>query len=311
MEQHGTSKYFNILQIKWNNMKQVWVVALLLLPMVFATNIITSSETSIELQVSTASIHTNILLTSDAIGNLTLILSPNSQDVEISINGGIASCLIQSEFARCGSLPAGAYNINVTYETDYPIATVGENTLFRYTDKLPYPSLRQQVTLTLPVGYIIPREKGKNEDFYVSPKTKDVYSDGQRIILEWQQKGQELPVSVLAKRVIGPPFGWIAATAVLIILTAMFVAWFILLQRREKTRSKPAKKKQVIVTLIDKEQQVVEFLKQNGEVWQKQIQQSTGFSKAKVSRILRSLEERGVISKTIYGNTNKIALKKQ
>jgi uncharacterized membrane protein len=293
-------------------MKQVWVVALLLVPMVFATNIINSSETRIDLQGSTASIHTNILLISEAIGNLTLILSPNSKNVEISINGGLTSCLLQVEFARCGSLPAGAYNINVTYETDYPIATVGENTLFRYTDKLPYPSLSQQVTLTLPVGYIVPREKGKDEDFYVSPKTKDVYSDGQRIILEWQQKGQELPVSVLAKRVIGPPFGWIAATAVLVILTAMFVAWFILSQRRQRApKVKAQKKKQVIVTLIDKEQQVVEFLKLNGEVWQKQIQQSTGFSKAKVSRILRNLEERGVISKTIYGNTNKIALKKQ
>lgn len=293
-------------------MKQVWMVALLLVPMVFAANVITSSETSIDLQESTAFIHSSMLLSSDAIGNLTLILSPNSQDVEISINGALASCLIQAEFARCGSLPAGAYNINVTYVTDYPIATVGENTLFRYTDKLPYPSLSQQVTLTLPVGYIIPREKGKDEDFYVSPKTRDVYSDGQRIILEWEQKGQELPVSVLAKRVIGPPFGWIAATVVLVILTAMIVTWVILSQRREKTKSKPAKRKQVVVpALIDKEQQVVEFLKQNGEVWQKQIQQSTGFSKAKVSRILRSLEERGVITKTIYGNTNKITLKKQ
>jgi uncharacterized membrane protein len=66
----------------------------------------------------------------------------------------------------------------------------------------------------------------------------------------------------------------------------------------------------IVPTLIDKEQQVVDFLKQNGEVWQKQIQQATSFSKAKVSRILRNLEERGVVTKTIYGNTNKISLKK-
>lgn len=291
-------------------MKQ-WVVALLLVPMVFASNVINSSETKIEMEGSTAYVHSNILLTSDAIGNLTLILSPSPGDVEITINGGETSCLIQAEFARCGSLPAGAYNVNISYETDYPIATVGENTLFRYTDKLPYPALEQQITLTLPVGYIIPRERGKDESFYISPKPKEVYSDGQRIILNWEQKGQELPISVIARKVIGPPVGWIASTGVFVILTAMGVAWFILSQRQRSPKSKPAKKKAVIVpTLIDKEQQVVDFLKQNGEVWQKQIQQTTSFSKAKVSRIIRNLEERGVITKTIYGNTNKIALKK-
>src|SRR5574342_444528 len=292
-------------------MKQVWVVALLLVPMVFASNVINSSETRIELEDSTAYVKSNILLTSDSIGNLTLILSPSPRDVEILINGGETSCLIQAEFARCGSLQAGSYNLNISYETDYPIATVGENTLFRYTDKLPYQALAQQVTLTLPVGYIIPRERGKDESFYISPKPKEVYSDGQRIILNWEQKGQELPISVIARKVIGPPVGWIASTGALVIITAMGVAWFVLSRRQTTPKTKPPKKKAVVVpTLIDKEQQVVDFLKQNGEVWQKQIQQATNFSKAKVSRILRNLEERGVITKTIYGNTNKISLKK-
>jgi uncharacterized membrane protein len=291
-------------------MKQVWVVALLLVPMVFASNVINSSETRIEMEGSAAYVHSNILLTSDSIGNLTLILSPNPRDVEIIINGGETGCLIQAEFARCGSLPAGAYNVNISYETEYPIAFVGENTVFRYTDKLPYPALEQEITLTLPVGYIIPREKGKDESFYISPKPEEVYSDGQRIILSWSQKGQELPISVIARRVIGPPFGWIAATGVFVMLTAMGVAWFILSNRRARVSKPKQKKKMIVPTLIDKEQQVVDFLKQNGEVWQKQIQQATSFSKAKVSRILRNLEERGVVTKTIYGNTNKISLKK-
>ncbi|MEM3154169.1 MAG: winged helix-turn-helix transcriptional regulator [Candidatus Woesearchaeota archaeon] len=290
-------------------MKQ-WVVALLLVPMVFATNVINTSETRIDLEGSTAVVHSNILLMSDSIGNLTLILSPNPYDVEIFINGARVDCLIQAEFARCGSLPAGAYNVNVTYETSYPIATVGENTLFRYTDKLPYPALSQEVTLALPVGYIIPRERGKDESFYISPKPAEVYSDGQRIILSWMQAGQELSVSVIARRVVGPPVGWIAATGVLVLLTAVGFAWFVLSQKKVKAVKQKQKKKVIVPSLIDKEQQVVDFLKQNGEVWQKQIQQATGFSKAKVSRILRNLEERGVVQKTIYGNTNKISLKK-
>jgi uncharacterized membrane protein len=44
-------------------------------------------------------------------------------------------------------------------------------------------------------------------------------------------------------------------------------------------------------------------------LWQKQIQNSTGFSKAKVSRLVRNLESRGLVKKIPFGNTNKIRLR--
>ncbi len=289
-------------------MKQEWVVALLLLPMLAAAANISTSETDIALEGNTAFIKTSMVLHSEEeIGNLTLILTPKYDNVKITIDGHKINCLLQAEFARCGNLAAGDHTVNISYETSYPVAEVGENTLFRYTERLPYHAESQQVTLTLPVGYIIPREKDKDESFYISPKPTDVYSDGQRIILYWKQKGQELPISALAKKVVGPPLGWIAAT-ILSGLIAMTVVTWVMLQRKPKT--KPAKKKIIVPTLMDNEQKIVEFLKEKGEVWQKQILQATGFSKAKVSRTIRNLEERGVVTKTIYGNTNKIALKK-
>ncbi len=292
-------------------MKQLWVVVLLLLPAVYATNNITTSETTIAIEGSTALVETSMLLNSDSIANLTLILTPNFEDFEITIDGKETTCLLQAEFARCGNLSEGLHEVNISYETDYPIAKVGENTLFRYVDKLPYLAEKQQITLKLPVGYIIPREKDKDESFYISPKPKDVYSDGQRIILNWEQPGQELSISAVARQVIGPPLGWMAATALSFILAAAISIWFVL-GKPKTIKQKPVKKKlPIIPSLIDKEQQVVNFLKETGEVWQKQIQQATGFSKAKVSRIVRNLEERGVVTKTIYGNTNKIALKQK
>ncbi len=293
-------------------MKQVWVVAaLLVLQAVLATNINTA-ETKIVMEGSSALIEHAMLLSSDVeVGNLTLILSQAPEDVEITINDEKVSCLLQNEFARCGNLTPGIHNVRVKYATSYPIAEVGENTLFRYTDRLPYQADSQQVTLTLPVGYIIPREKGKDESFYISPKPAEVYSDGQRVILNWEQKGQELPISVLARKVIGPPLGWIATTASSALVAAVLAVWFVLGQRRVQ-KQKPSKKKKVVIpALMDNEQRIVEFLKQNGEVWQKQILGATGFSKAKVSRLIRNLEQRGVITKTIYGNTNKIALKQK
>jgi len=293
-------------------MKQVWVMMLLVLPAVLATNISTS-ETRIMTEESIALVEQTIILSSGTeVGNLTLILSDNPEDVEVLIDGAEVSCLFQGEFARCGNLSAGTHTVNISYETSYPIASVGENKLFRYTDRLPYQADNQQVTLTLPVGYIIPRERGKDESFYISPKPAEVYSDGQRIILHWEQKGQELAISVLARKVIGPPLGWMATTALSALVAAALAVWFVLGAYRAPKQKPSRKKKSVVVpALMDNEQRIVEFLKENGEVWQKQIQISTGFSKAKVSRVIRNLEQRGVITKTIYGNTNKIALKQK
>ena len=62
--------------------------------------------------------------------------------------------------------------------------------------------------------------------------------------------------------------------------------------------------------LLDTEKKVIEELKKadKNELWQKQIQIATGFSKAKLSRLIRNIEARGLIKKIPMGNTNKIKL---
>ncbi len=63
--------------------------------------------------------------------------------------------------------------------------------------------------------------------------------------------------------------------------------------------------------LLDSEKQIVDFLKNSDrhEAWQRKIQEVTGFSKAKVSRLIRDLEARGLVEKIPMGNTNKVKLR--
>lgn len=282
-----------------------------MLPIAFATGNVNVSDTIMEMDGAKVFVKSSLIVFSEeGVGNLTLILTPNADDVKITIDEQKVNCLIQAEFARCGNLPKGSHNVNITYETSYPVAVSGENTVFRYTDKLPYPSAQQQVTLQLPVGYIIPRERGKDESFYISPTPKEVYSDGEHIIIDWEQKGQEMSISVVARKVVGPPLAWIAISVIAVAVAAGFSTWAVLRERKRPRIQKQQKKKQpVIPGLMESEQKVVDFLREKGEVWQKQIQLTTGFSKAKVSRVIRNLEARGVVTKTVYGNTNKIGLK--
>jgi len=85
----------------------------------------------------------------------------------------------------------------------------------------------------------------------------------------------------------------------------------------KKAREKKRRKEKVMTEelkyehLLDTEKKIIEELKKadRNELWQKQIQLATGFSKAKVSRLVRNLEARGLITKIPFGNTNKIRLK--
>jgi len=74
------------------------------LPVVLATGSISNSETSIVLTDTEAFFQNSISMSSNAIGNLTLILSPKAQNVKVEIDGKKKDCLVQAEFARCGKV---------------------------------------------------------------------------------------------------------------------------------------------------------------------------------------------------------------
>lgn len=62
--------------------------------------------------------------------------------------------------------------------------------------------------------------------------------------------------------------------------------------------------------LTPEEKKVIEILeKRNGEITQNEITQITNYSRVKVYRITKSLEEKKLIQKIKYGQTNKIILK--
>jgi uncharacterized membrane protein len=302
-------------------MKQL-LLLLVLIPSVLAATEIINANTTIEINGKTANIHSSqYLSTTEPIGNLILILSKQVSSVKISIDGTVRDCDLQEEFARCGNLSSGDHKIDVSYTTNYPFAEVGENILYKQSIRLTYPGKKQTITLKLPVGTIIPREVGKDESFYISPNTAELYSDGERIILIWNEDKQEVDLSVIMRDATPTPVAWIALAGFSTIIAAGSIAYILFYRKpKEKIVKKTVKKqkektpvKELLPQFIEDERKVVELLQNapNHEAWQKTILQETKFSKAKVSRIIRNLEARGVVSKTIYGNTNKVTLKSQ
>lgn len=77
----------------------------------------------------------------------------------------------------------------------------------------------------------------------------------------------------------------------------------------KQTRVK-AKNEVYSALLTDEEKEVIEKLKERGDMTQKQISVLTGFSPVKTHRVLNRLKEKGLVEMHPFGMTNKIRLSK-
>ncbi len=142
----------------------------------------------------------------------------------------------------------------------------------------------------------------------------NVGSDGEKIYLTWEKynvsKGDSFSMFV---KIIGPNKlnSWIFIFFFIIFLVILIV--LIILRKKKKfvKKSLVENKPNKILYLLDSEKKVIDELKKSGKegIWQRRIQEVTGFSKAKVSRLVRDLESRGLVRKIPMGNTNKVVLK--
>jgi len=159
------------------------------------------------------------------------------------------------------------------------------------------------VRLNLEKGFII-----DNQDAY--PTNYLLETDGQAISLVWNfeniTKDSSLAFFVSIKNTNSNSV-WIIILGIIIVLVLILVAWFFY-SRKGKVKSSSSKFEQ---HLLESEKKVISELKKadRNELWQKQLQLATGFSKAKLSRVIRNLESRDLIKKIPMGNTNKICLK--
>lgn len=241
---------------------------------------------------------------------LNFTLPPRVENLKFFIDEQEKSCVLEEKegfsilYCSFSKPIIGKHIIKMYYNTAYPIFKIRNRVLYKSEYFPLYKTSKLNYILKLPVGYVIPKDK--DVSFFVNPKAKSVYSDGQRIILLWEKRDviSSFELSVLIEPVIEPS-RWVLWVGLMLVLL-MILAVFLFLKKIKKKEIKyPA--------LIEHERVIVDILKKAKAdfLWQKQLQIKTGFSKVKLSRVLHSLEQREVIKKERWGNTNKIYLVKE
>ncbi len=210
--------------------------------------------------------------------------------------------------------------LHVTYSTASVLEKTSDD--FFLLDLSGVSSPRKTVTVKLPEKAFLKYSLNSPQPSII-PKTSDVRTDGRRIIITWTE-GNFMNSDAVMVIYNSPRAGrlWLipvgAAAGGLAVLTYYLKRRRLpaFVQKAGKQAVQAAKPELAVAAeltrnLLEEEKKIVELLIGSEEgLWQKQIEIKSGISKVRLSRKLRSLEQKGLIEKIPYGNANKIRLKK-
>ncbi len=193
-------------------------------------------------------------------------------------------------------------NLSLEYMTSEPL-DIGETSYFVQGFTVDERTENISLKLTLPEGAVLSRPLHAPRP-PVNPEPTQVTTTGRRITIEWDLEELEpedvfsIFVSYETER-----FDWLYMVPFFVVLGALIVFFYY------RTR-KVGEVVDSFTHLLDKEKKIVRALAKADDMtmWQKKLEYETGFTKSKLSRTLRNLEERNVVEKIPYGTSNKVRL---
>ncbi|MBW2997308.1 hypothetical protein KY349_03135 [Candidatus Woesearchaeota archaeon] len=206
----------------------------------------------------------------------------------------------------------------VTY--DYLTRELLEKDTFVASINAPFDTEKMTIRLSLPEGAILekPMRKGAVQGSSIFPKPKTLDTDGRAISVIWQfedlKKGDEVALYLKYKR----PSNYKTPLTIVIIAALVIIVSSAYITRKSRKHSrtqeskaeKPAEQRVIESHLKEDEEQIINILKlKEGSCEQGTLRIATGFSKAKLSGLLKELQERKVIHKEKRGKKNLVFLK--
>ena len=253
-------------------------------------------------------------------GNMAFDLPKDRKGLSVSIDGESINPQVYEDSLNLDL--SSAKTIEISYVTKELL----EQNDFIASFKAPYNISSLHIELFLPENTILlmPLSDADIGSGSAYPKPSEATTDGQSITLKWDfssvLKGEEKRLFVRYKKQAS--YSYIIFSIMLVILIVIGFAAFIITRRPkikeadkvvEKIVEKPIEQEKGFEKhLKEDEEQVVNILKQReGQCEQGTLRVITSFSKAKLSGLLKELEDRKVVYKEKRGKKNLVFLKEQ
>ena len=201
--------------------------------------------------------------------------------------------------------------LTLTFYTKGQVTESRSESTFSSDYSVPYPIKDTFIMIRIPKNSALSKEPA-NQSY--SPSDGKTLSDGKYIMVYWQQENLTLGSNIKYSVSYAVPISagiysnlLVVAVAAIVIISMISVAIYV---RRGSLYAKTTT--EVIASVLNSdEKKVVDILvKHGGKSGQKIIVRESDFSKAKVSRLVKNLKERGVVDiEPISGRENRIILK--
>jgi uncharacterized membrane protein len=233
------------------------------------------------------------------------LVSPNNLNVDSNNDCDIQNGVLETKIT-CFLKSANRTNVIISYSSDQNVNNKNGYYLFSDSFKMSMAADLVPILIKMPEGTGL-REPVKSS---YSPADALIGSDGRRTIVNWQMKdvkaNERIDVSLAFERIgdviISEIPSQIIFLAVLFIIVAGAAAFYFFYLRNKSVK--------LILPILKKdEKKIFDAIMKNGDgktVNQKIIVEKSGYSKAKVSKVLKSLEERGILKIERIGRKNKV-----
>ena len=289
--------------------KSLSLILLLFLVSSAAATSIQSENVTVDLETSEVEIDIQVAeLTSSA---FTYITGYPVQNVRVEMNGERVDCKTRSlqvgSEISCETDLRQNFNVHMEF-TEASLISHRENVeMFNYDHSIYRPTDNYRLKVLLPPGTGVIEQENSSTPV-VSPTDHNKGTDGRRIFVEWHEKpkiGDTLRFSIVYEK-FSPTLNYIRIAALpvsaLLVLGVSYIVW------RRKTRDDI---EEVYEDLSDDEIDLIELLRENeGEMLQKDVVDSSDYSKAKISGLVSGLVDKEIIEKKKDGRSNKLTISK-
>ncbi|MBI4174128.1 MAG: hypothetical protein HY517_00660 [Candidatus Aenigmarchaeota archaeon] len=269
------------------------LVSLLFVPSAFAQ----LSQVDVQFVINGDSVHqsTRFLFASPVNGTLNYTMPGSARDISVSDgNSQLDYSLTRSGESYFLNIFASrpVSQLVIDYSSDNVIFHL--DSINHFFTEFAFDNLvNVTASLKLPVGYTL-------YDNSFKPESGQTLSDGRSIILYWQETSVEsifFSVKYVEPR---QEFGlWIAVIA---ILAASLLFIFFYFRNRHK--------EDLLFGFRHDEKIAINYIQEKRVALQRDLEENFKFSRAKATRIVSKLVEKGLVKKQRYGRTNKLTWNK-
>lgn len=310
---------FSGVPVHIRRMGAVLLLTICLSGLVSGTTIAEESET-VRIGPTTTEVTVHINYT-DLTSEYVSLLVPESyepQQVQGTDASGEIPCRFMepdSEILCTPSEHNGSYAVDIRYTMPSPARMVAEagHMVHAHTKRILVPIDSYSLRVVLPEGYGL--IESQQTPAY-APESGEVGSDanGRQIYVEWQDPdtsiGDTIRYQVRYQELNVFQDIFPASPAVFVAVLLILIAAGLSLYMR-RTQSSSDTVASLLPVLKDDEKDVIRYMvDHDGECGQKDLVDDLDYSKAKISRLVKDLEERNLIKKIKEGRQNRLKLKK-